>query len=143
MIKRFFLLSLLSGAFLTAMENNYRNIKPDSLAPRLIALARAYDESPLAIATYEKFYVTPGIITQLSPETSNAEDAERYVAHVEPGQTIFCTYYRSGPYAHEIWAHITRLASTIFTLPIPQENFFILKGLCQNKQITDAVIKEK
>lgn len=125
MIKQFLLFLLINCTFLCAMDK-YQNIKPDSFAVKLLVIAKAYEHWPENTSWCQKLSIKPTEIKEIGP--CNTTDSEGYVAHLLWGNRVFCTYFSSGENAGEIWAFIDRLASYIHALPIPQENFFILKS---------------
>ena len=126
MIKKIFLVfSLLTCTFLPAMDK-YKNIKPDSLALKLLIVAKALECYPETIDWCGKLLVNPKEINYSG--SSITESSEVYTAQLSSGNKVFCIYFPTGQYAGQIWASIDRLASYAHALPIPQQNFFILKS---------------
>lgn len=111
--------SLINGMILIPSQ-----IKPDSLAPRLIRLAEAHGVDHNAITIYSFFHVTPDGIKTLVKENDNPES---YAADIGSNEQILCTYFSQGEFAGQIWAFVN--TSIHFSIPIPQENFFTLRAL--------------
>lgn len=127
MIKNSILLGFILFSNLINGMSAYQNIKPDSRAPGLRRTAHLLKLNPAFISTYANLIVSPEAISSIYKVKCLRKSTESYVATLDNGDEISCTFVPTGECEGEIWASAGQLASYTHSLPIPQKNFFILK----------------
>lgn len=115
--------------------NKYKHIEPSKIVGMELTLALLSGVCPEIINTYAQFTLNPFSITHIRKMPSVPPtykqffrcENESYEAQLVSGQKVICEYIQTGIESGEIRSCIL-LGEKETPLPIPQDNFFILRS---------------